>query len=110
METFYGTVHLPGADKSWDIELSIDWQAREVYLIIPESPSHIREWSGVMVQTLQNQEAVFRTKGLPGALAHWWHLFRNRHGGLFGLILALPDAEGQWTQCAIILDKGKMPD
>lgn len=110
METFFGTVHLPGAATAWNIEVSIDWLKKEVYIKIPEAPSHIKEWSGVFVQTLQKEEAAFRTKGLPGAVAHWWHLFRNLQGGLFGLILALPDKKGIWTQCSFTLDKGSLPD
>lgn len=110
MDTFFGTLHLPGADRPWNVEVSIDWREKEVFLKIPDAPSNIKEWTGVMVQTLGDQEAVFRTKGLPGAVAHWWHLFRNLHGEVFGLIISLPDPKGIWTQCSFTLDKGKLPD
>ena len=36
MERFRGKVHLPGADREWDIELEIDWEHKEARWIKPE--------------------------------------------------------------------------
>lgn len=108
MEIFHGTVHLPGTEKPLDIQLDVDWEKKRVNLRIPDRPSGVEEWEGLMVQTIYTQELVFRTKGLPGSLAHWWHFFRAKHGGLFGIILTLPDWEGKWLQCTANLDKGEL--
>ncbi|MDP2718751.1 MAG: hypothetical protein U1D67_08030 [Dehalococcoidia bacterium] len=108
METFHGTVHLPGTDKPMDIQLDVDWIKKRVELLIPDRPGGVEEWEGILVQDIDNQELLFRTKGLPGSLAHWWHLYRSRHGGLFGMIIALPDHEGRWPQCTMTLDKGEL--
>ena len=108
MDSFHGTVHLPGTDKPMDIQLDVDWDKNHVNLIIPDRPSGTEEWDGLMVQHIYHEELVFRTKGLPGALAHWWHFFHTRSGGLYGIILTLPDWEGKWLHCLANLDRGEL--
>ena len=108
MEKFHGSIHLPGTPKPMDMELDVDWDKKEVELHFPDRPTGIEEWEGLMVQQIDHKELLFRTKGLPGPLAHWWHFYRNRVGGLFGIVLTLPDWEGKWAQCNVILDKGEL--
>lgn len=110
MEKFHGTIHLPGTAKEMDIELDVDWGKKRVELRIPDRPGGIEDREGLMVQSIEQQELIFRTKGLPGALAHWWHFYRNGARGLFGLVVSLPDKEGKWQQCLANLDKGELVD
>jgi hypothetical protein len=106
METFRGQGHLPGADRPWNIEVSIDWQTREVNVKIDEAPGGIGEWPGLVVQTFgPMEEIVFRTKGIPGLFTHWWHFARGGSGDLWGIVLATPDAQGVWRTCPLTLTR-----
>ena len=108
METFHGKAHLPGAEKEWNIELEIDWQAKEASVHIDEAPSGIADWPCLAVQTFgPMDEIVFRTKGIPQAFTHWWHFVHSGSGDLWGIVLGLPDAEGNWKTCPVLLQKSK---
>ena len=108
METFRGKAHLPGADKDWDIELEIDWGKKGVSVHIDEAPSGVSDWPGLAVQTFGPvDETVFRTKGIPPLLTHWWHFVRSGSGDLWGIVLGLPDIKGVWRTCPLILEKIK---
>ena len=65
MATFYGSGHLPGAPKVWDVELDADWEKKEFTVRIPAARAKLTEWPGLIVQTIGNEEAVFRTRGIP---------------------------------------------
>jgi hypothetical protein len=64
METFRGSGHLPGAPKAWDVELYADWKKKEFTVRIPAARANLTEWPGLMVQTIDDKEAVFRTRGM----------------------------------------------
>jgi len=78
METFRGNAHLPGGDREWNIELEIQWETREVNLHIDEAPSGITDWPGFV---------------------------RSGTGDLAGIVIGLPDAEGIWRTCPMLLQK-----
>ena len=106
MEIFRGKAHLPGADKEWNIELEIDWGHKEANVHIDEAPSGISDWPGLAVQTFGPvDEVVFRTKGIPKLFTHWWHFVRSEGNDLWGIVLGLPDAEGKWRTCPVVLKK-----
>lgn len=108
METFRGKVHLPGADKEWNIELGIDWGDKEVNLHIDEAPTGVSDWPGLAVQVFGPvDEMVFRTKGIPPVFTHWWHFVRGGNDNLWGIALGLPDAAGVWRTCPVLLEKVK---
>ena len=108
METFRGKVHLPGADKAWNIGLEIDWDTKAVNVHIDEAPDGIADWPGLVVQTFgPMEEIVFRTKGIPSSFTHWWHFARTGSGDLWGIVLGLPDVEGRWGTCPVTLEKIK---
>jgi hypothetical protein len=108
METFRGKVHLPGADKERNIELGIDWGDKEVNLHIDEAPTSVSDWPGLAVQVFGPvDEIVFRTKGIPPVFTHWWHFIRGGDDNLWGIALGLPDAEGVWRTCPVLLEKVK---
>ena len=106
MDTYKGKAHLPGADKEWDILLEIDWENKEVNVHIEEAAEGINNWPGLVVQTFGPvDEVVFRTKGIPAIFTHWWHLVRSGSGDLWGIVMGLPDAEGVWRTCPLVLRK-----
>ncbi len=106
METFRGRAHLPGADKEWDMRLEIDWDSKEVNVHIDDVPGGITDWPGLGVQTFgPGEEIVFRTKGIPSLFTHWWHFVRSGSGDLWGIVLGLPDIEGRWRTCPLLLEK-----
>jgi hypothetical protein len=106
MEKFTGKGHLPGAEKQSDIELEIDWQTREVNVSVKDVAKGIENWPGLAVQTFGPlDEIAFRTKGIPRLFTHWWHLVRNGSGGLWGIVLAMPDKDGVWRTCTLQLEK-----
>ena len=106
METFHGKAHLPGADSEWDVQMEIDWESKEVNVHIDQTPGSISDWPGLVVQTFgPAEEIVFRTKGIPSLFTHWWHLARSGSGDLWGIVLGLPDVEGQWRTCPILLER-----
>ena len=107
MEIFSGKVHLPGADKEGNVELEIDWQKREANVHIDDAPGGLADWPGLVVQTFGMEEIVFRTKGIPRLFTHWWHFTRSGSGDLWGIVLALPDAQGVWRTCPVSLEKVK---
>ena len=107
MEKFRGIAHLPGDNKESHIELEIDWLGKETYISIDEAPGGIKEWPGLMVQTIGIEEAIFRTKGIPPLFTHWWHLARNADDNLWGLIIATPDVKGNWQTCPLFMEKVK---
>ena len=108
METFRGKAYLPGADKEWNLELEIDWAAKEVSLHIDEAPGGMTDWPGLAVQTFgPMDEIAFRTKGIPPVFTHWWHLVRGSGDNLWGIALGLPDVEGAWRTCMMSLEKVK---
>ena len=106
METFSGRAHLPGADKEWEIVLEIDWGDREVNVHIEEAEAGVTDWPGLAVQTFGPvDEVVFRTKGIPRLFTHWWHFVRGGSGDLWGIVLGLPDVEGIWRTCPLMLER-----
>src|SRR4030042_223153 len=105
METFRGSGHIPGAPKGWDVELDADWEKKEFVVRIPEARARLTEWPGLMVQTIGEEEAVFRTRGIPPLQIHWWHVVRSSGGDLWGMVLAPPNEEGLWLNCALRLKK-----
>jgi len=105
LETFHGSGHLPGAPKVWDIELDADWEKKEFTVRIPAARANLTEWPGLMVQTIGAEEAVFRTRGIPPLQIHWWHVVRNRAGGLWAMVLVPPNEEGTWLNCGLRLEK-----
>jgi hypothetical protein len=105
METFRGKVHLPGADREWNIVLEIEWGENEANVRIEEAPGGIADWPGLMVHTFGMQEIVFRTKGIPPLFTHWWHLVRGADDNLSGIVLGLPDVSGTWTTCMLTMEK-----
>ena len=108
METFRSKAHLPGADKEWNIELEIDWGKKEANVHIDEAPDGITDWPGLAVQTFgPMDEIVFRTKGIPRLFTHWWHFTRSGSGDLWGIVLGLPDAGGNWYTCPVVAQKVK---
>jgi len=108
METFRGKVHLPGADKEWDVEVEIDWFEKDVNVHIDEAPGGLADWPGLVVQTFGPlDEIAFRTKGIPPLFTHWWHFSRSGSDDLWGIILGLPDVEGKWRTCPVLLKKVK---
>ena len=108
MEVFHGRGHLPGADREWDVELEIDWGQKEVSVQMDGVPGGLSDWPGLAVQTFGPvDEIVFRTKGIPQAFTHWWHFVRSGSGDLWGMVIALPDAEGTWRSCLLPMKKIK---
>ena len=106
METFRGKAHLPGADKEWNLEVEIDWAAREVNVHIDEAAGGVTDWPGLAVQTFGPlDEIVFRTKGIPRLFTHWWHFARSGSSDLWGIVLGLPDVEGVWRTCPLLLER-----
>ena len=105
MEVFKGTIHLPGDDKERKLTLYIDWLGKEVYVRFDEAIDGIKDWPGLIVQTIGIKEAVFRTKGIPPLFTHWWHLARGAEDSLWGLIISTPDLSGSWKTCTISLNK-----
>ena len=106
METYHGRAHLPGAEKDWSIQVEIDWEKKEVNVHIDEAPGNVSEWPGLVVQTFgPSEEIVFRTKGIPSLFTHWWHLARSGSGDLWGIVIGVPDVEGRWNTCPILLEK-----
>ena len=108
METFRGKAHLPGADKEWNLAVEIDWADKEVNVHIEEAPSGLTDWPGLAVQVFGPlDEIAFRTKGIPQAFTHWWHFVRSGSDDLWGIVLGLPDADGRWRTCPVMLEKVK---
>jgi len=105
METFRGSGHLPGALKVWDVELDADWQKKEFTVHIPAARAKLTDWPGLMVQTVGDEEAIFRTRGIPPLQIHWWHVVRNTAGGLWAMVLVPASEEGIWLNCGLRLDK-----
>ncbi len=106
METFRGKAHLPGADKEWNIELEINWENKEAGIHIDEAPGGITDWPGLVVETFgPTEEIIFRSKGIPLLFTHWWHFVRSGSGDLWGIVLGLPDVDGRWRTCPIVLEK-----
>ena len=106
METFSGRGHLPGTDRERDIEVEIDWMTKEVNVHIEGITEGISDWPGLVPQTFgPMDEIVFRTKGIPRLFTHWWHFVRNGSGGLWGIVLGLPDRDGVWRTCSLQLEK-----
>ena len=103
MAKYKGSGHLPGAPEVWDIELEADWDKKEFIVHIPETDAPVTDFPGLMVETIDDKEAVFRTRGIPPLLVHWWHLVTRHDGSLWGLVLSLPDEDGVWLQCALKL-------
>jgi hypothetical protein len=103
MATYKGSGHLPGAPAIWNVELEADWDKKEFIVHIPESGAPVTEFPGLMVQTIEDKEAVFRTRGIPPLQIHWWHIIMRRDGSLWGLVLSLPDDDGVWSQCGLLL-------
>ena len=105
METFQGRAHLPGAEKEWDMVVEIDWAIKEINIHIDEAADGITDWPGLVVQTFGLEEIVFRTKGIPQAFTHRWHFVRSGSGDLWGIVLGLPDVDGTWKTCPLMLEK-----
>jgi len=105
LETFRGSGHLPGAPKVWDVELDADWEKKEFVVRIPASGAKFTEWPGLMVQTIGDEEAVFRTRGIPPLQIHWWHVVKNSTGDLWVMVLVPPNEQGIWLNCGLRLEK-----
>ena len=105
MESFRGRTRLPGVDREWGIELSVDWDEKEIYVHINEAPGGVKTWPGLVPQTFGNYEMAFRTKGIPPKLTHWWHFVKSGDEDLWGLVVGLPNVGGEWTTCLTRLQK-----
>jgi hypothetical protein len=105
LETFHGSGHLPGAPKVLDVDLDADWEKKEFTVRIPAARANLTEWPGLMVQTIDDKEAVFRTRGIPPLQIHWWHVVKNSTGGLWAMVLVPPNEEGIWLNCGLRLEK-----
>ena len=106
METFWGRGHLPGTDREREIQVEIDWMTKEVNVHIEGVTEGINDWPGLVPQTFgPMDEIIFRTKGIPRLFTHWWHFVRNGSGGLWGIVLGLPDRNGVWRTCTLQLEK-----
>ncbi len=105
MEKFHGSGHIPGAPKIWNIDLNADWEKKEFSVHIPDAEQKITEWPGLMVQTIGNEEAIFRTRGIPPLQIHWWHVVKNASGDVWVMVLTLPNDEGVWLDCGLLLKK-----
>jgi len=105
METFHGSGHLPGALRVWDIDLDADWKKKEFTVHIPAARANLTDWPGLMVQTIGDKEAVFRTRGIPPLEIHWWHVVKNSDGGLWAMVLVPPNDQGVWLNCGLRLEK-----
>lgn len=104
MELFRGKAHIPGAAKEWTIMIEMDWNGKQVTVSAEGAPGHISSWPGLVVQTFDKFEIAFKTKGIPPAVTHWWHLVREQDN-LSGIIVGLPDTKGVWNTCSISLIK-----
>ena len=100
-DTYKGVVHIPGAECDWEITLELDWNGKQVTVVMPEAPGHITTWEGLAVQTFGDYEIAFRTKGIPPRLTHWWHFVRTEQG----VVIEVPHIEGDWTTCSTALKK-----
>ena len=110
MENFRGNGHLPGTDKESIIQIEIDWENKDVSVNIEGLAAGVTDWPGLVVQTFgPMDEIVFRTKGIPTLFTHWWHFVRSGSGGLWGMVLALPDRDGVWRTCTLQLEKVDQP-
>jgi hypothetical protein len=105
MERFRGRAHIPGVENEWNIEMEMDWGKQETSVYIAEAPGVIKTWPGLVVRTFGAYELVFKTKGIPPLLTHWWHIVRVGDDALWGLIVGLPDKAGTWTTCSLSLQK-----
>jgi hypothetical protein len=104
METFRGKAHLPGTDREWNLEMEMDWELKETMVHADEAPGGITSWPGLVVQTFGTYEIAFKTKGIPPVLTHWWHFVRANND-LWGIVVGLPDPDGNWSTCAVALKK-----
>lgn len=95
---------MPGAEGDWEIVIEVDWIKKEVNVTVPNSPTHISSWQGLAVQTYGDHEIAFRTRGIPPRLTHWWHFVRDIDD-LWGIIIAVPETEIEWTTCTVALKK-----
>lgn len=107
MNTFQGRAHMPGVDKEWLLVLELDWNGGQVYVHVEGAPGHVSSWPGLVVQTFGDVEIAFKTKGIPPLLTHWWHLVKPDPDTLWGIIIGLPDKQGNWTTCPIKLARVK---
>jgi len=105
METYYGEGHIPGTQKPGRVELNIEWEKKEIEVHLPEAAGGVTQWPGLLVQTFGNDEAAFRTKGIPGLGTHWWHIVRYSEENLWVMVLGLPNTEGVWPTCSFGLKK-----
>jgi len=105
VEKFRGQAHLPGADHLSDISLEIDWLGKQVNISLSRSEDGFAEWPGLLVQTIGAEEAVFRTRGIPPRFTHWWHVPRSGADDLLGLVIATPDARGNWETCPVVFKR-----
>ena len=105
MEKFFGTGHIPGAPKIWDVNLTADWEKKQFLVDIPDTGAKVSEWPGLMVQTIDSEEAVFRTRGIPPLQIHWWHVVKNSNGDVWVMVLALPNEKGIWLECGLLMKK-----
>jgi hypothetical protein len=82
----------------WNVELDADWEKKEFSVRIPAARATLTEWPGLMVQTIDAEEAVFRTRGIPPLQIHWWHVVKDKTGDLW-------NEEGIWLNCGLRLEK-----
>ncbi len=104
MDMYKGIAHMPGAEWDWDMTVEMDWEKKEVTVIMPGASGHISTWQGLAVQTYGDHEIAFRTKGIPPRLTHWWHFVRDLDD-LWGVIVAVPETTSEWTTCPVALKK-----
>jgi hypothetical protein len=89
----------------WIFVLEMDWKGKQVNVHVEGAPGHITSWPGLVVQTYGEDEMLFKTKGIPPLMTHWWHFVRPDPDTLWGIIIALPDNKGNWTTCPIQLGR-----
>ena len=107
MQTYQGRAHIPGMDSEAILVLELDGNAGAASVQLEGQPGHISTWQGLVVQTFGDYEIVFRTKGIPTLLTHWWHLVKADDNTIWGMILGVPHTAGQWASCPLELRKAK---
>lgn len=105
MDTYYGKIHLPGVKEEWIVSLDIDVEQKLAIVNFEGQAGHISTWQGLEFNIYGDYEIVFKTKGIPPLITHWWHFVKPDINNLWGIVVGLPDKTGQWTTCQVELKR-----